>query len=222
LRSNIHSNGSEYLSDCKHKDNTPFTLQEFCIGRDHESFNTFFRYFVPAIVAKNKFKSRLFSPMSGDSHLCSISDEACTLLLLENSYDRWMDVHKNKIEGSTAVDRSVEGRDEKRKRKWESDVSPKYTEGGIVYSDNRLMSHKGWKDAGIRRFNSLCQHVRKDRAEYPNLLTELVSMWKEDMHHSKKKPIEAEAFSTEAYHELWDDEPRGTAVETEQVEDTAI
>jgi hypothetical protein len=77
----------------------PFTLEEFGTGRQHASFKTFFRYFVPAVVAKNKFKYRLLAPMSSESHICTVSDEACTLLLLENCYDRWVDVHKNKMEG---------------------------------------------------------------------------------------------------------------------------
>jgi hypothetical protein len=88
------------------------------------SFEIFFKYFVPAIVAKNKFKSRLFAPMQGDNHMCTVSDEACTLLLLENNYDRWKDVHRNKQETSTTDDLPTGIGDAKRKRKWESDVSP--------------------------------------------------------------------------------------------------
>jgi hypothetical protein len=71
-------NGAEYLSNCARDVEEPFTLEEFGTGREHESFKTFFRYFVPAVVAKNKFKSRLLAPMSSDSHMCcTISDEAC-------------------------------------------------------------------------------------------------------------------------------------------------
>jgi hypothetical protein len=216
-------NGTEYLSECALEDMEPFTLEEFGTGRQHASFKTFFRYFVPAVVAKNKFKSRLLAPMSSDSHMCTVSDEACTLLLLENCYDRWVDVHKNKMEGSTSIDLSVAGKSQKRKRRWESDVSPKYTNGGIRYSDDRRMSHKGWKDEGIRRFNVLCHRVSKDRKDYPAVLTDLVRTWKEDtLNQSKRVPNDNNLTHTEAYHELWADDPEPADDHQEQIVDTAV
>jgi hypothetical protein len=126
--------------------------------------------------------------MMGDGHMCSSSDEAFTLLLLENSYEHWVAVHKNKIEGATIVDRAVEGRDEKHKEKWESDVSPKYTNGGIIYSEDWKMTHnKDWKDAGIWHFNVLCHRVNRDHVAYPHVLTELVCTWKEGICTNKRK-----------------------------------
>jgi hypothetical protein len=129
------------------------------------------------------------------------------LLLLENNYDRWIDVHKNKNNGSIAFDNITANKDEKRKRKWESDVSPKYTEGGISYSDSRRLTHRGWKEEGIRRFNTLCVMVKEDRSANPNVLIELIRNWKENLHRSTT-PVTAEICTgTEAYHELWDDPP---------------
>ena len=116
--------------------------------------------------------------MRKDSDLCTVSDEACTMLILENNYDRWIDVHKNKTEGSTAIETAVALRADKRKHKWESDVAPRYTEGGLVYSVDRVMTQKGWKDKGIRRFNDLCHQVAKDRRDNPNVLTKMVREWK--------------------------------------------
>jgi hypothetical protein len=153
--------------------------------------------------------------------MCSISNEVCILLLLENSYDCWVDVHKNKMEGATIIDCSVEGRDEKRKCRWESDVSPKYTNGGIVYSNDCKMSHKGWKDAGIWHFNVLCHHV-SNRVDHTTVLTDLVRLWKEGMHQAKKVPIEDDLTGTEGYHELWDDEPEPAAVDMEEMVATSV
>jgi hypothetical protein len=83
--------------------------------------------------------------------MCTVSDEACVLLLLENNYDCWTDVHK-KLDGGIhnhGLDPALTHHDNKRKHKWESNVSPKYTNGGIIYTDNRKNSHKGWKVEGI-------------------------------------------------------------------------
>jgi hypothetical protein len=85
------------------------------------------------------------------------------------------------------------------------------------------MSHKGWKDAGIRRFNVLCQHVSKDRKDNPTVLTVLVRIWKEIMlNQSKKVPNMDDLTGTEAYHELWADEPESAAGDLEQVGATSI
>ena len=197
---------TEYLTECNIRDVEPFAINRFCMGRMDDSFKVLFKYFVPTIVAKNKFKARLFTQVKTDSNMCTISDEACTLLLLENNYDRWKDVHKNKMEGSTTLDPAVARQDEKRKRKWESDVSPKYTDGGIVYSDNRKMSHKGWKETGIRRFNDLCVLVKQDCAEHANVMTEMVRLWKEGMHRTTKTKSDDINTGIAAFHELWVEE----------------
>ena len=168
-------------------------MNDFCAGRAHDSFEIFFKNFVPAIVAKNKFKTGLFAPMHNNVHMRTVSDEACLLLLLENNYDRWIDVYKNKLAGTTTMDTGLTEGIRKRKRKWESDVTPKYTEGGIAYSTNRKMTHKGWKEEGILRYNALCFMVKSDRLANPTVLVEMVQTWKEEMHRTP-------TVQTERYH----------------------
>jgi hypothetical protein len=187
-------------------------MDAFCAGRTHDSFENFYKYFVPSVVGKTKFKARMDIPGNLDSAMCTVSDEACALLLLENNYDRWTDVHKNKIEGSTIADPALEHSDDKRKRKWESNVSPKYTDGGIIYTDNRTKSHKGWKDAGIQRFNHLCLLVGKDRSSNPEVVPALVQKWKTSGRKRKQTEPVLDIPRTEAYHELWDDEPMTPSV----------
>jgi hypothetical protein len=182
-------------------------MNDFCAGRAHDSFEIFFKNFVPAIVAKNKFKTRLFAPMRNDIHMCTVSDEACTLLLLENNYDRWIDVYKNKLAGTTTMDTGLTEGIRKRKRKWESDVTPKYTEGGIAYSTNRKMTHKGWKEEGILRYNALCFMVKSDRLANPTVLVEMVRTWKEEMHRTPTVESNDVITGTEVYHELWEEAP---------------
>jgi hypothetical protein len=92
--------------------------------------------------------------------MCSVSNEVCTLLLLEKSFDRCIDIHKNKTDAATIINSAVVANGEvKRKCKWESDMSPKYTDSGIIYIDEYKMTHKGWKDKGIHCFNALSHQV---------------------------------------------------------------
>jgi hypothetical protein len=71
------------------------------------------------------------------------------------------------LEEPTEVETDDNATIEKRKRKWESDVSPKYTDGGIIYTDKRKMTHRGWNEEGICRFNVLCLLVQRDRTANP-------------------------------------------------------
>ena len=117
-------------------------------------------------------------------------------------------MHKNTMERLPATPESrTIGRDDNRKRKWQSDITPKYTVGGIVYSDNRQCgSHKGWNEAGIQRFNALCFFVGEDCRKHPAVVPVLVGEWKIMLQTTKKrKKIVAVGNSTEAYYELWDD-----------------
>jgi hypothetical protein len=106
---------TEYLTVCHKKREEAYNMDDFCKGREEESFETFFKRFVPAIVAKNKFKYRLFSQREQAIPMCMVSDEAFTLLLLETNYDRWVDIHKNKLEEPTDVETDHNATIEKRK-----------------------------------------------------------------------------------------------------------
>jgi hypothetical protein len=204
---------TEFLTVCQQKNVNPYNMDDFCRGREEVSFGCFLKRFVPAIVAKNKFKYRLYSPREQAIPMCTVSDEAFTLLLLENNYDRWTDIYKNRLEEPTVVETDDNATMEKRKRKWESDVSPKYTDGGIIYTDKRKMTHRGWNEEGICRFNALCMLVQKDRTKNPGVVEDLVRNWKEGMHQSKKQDDnQAVQIGIEAYHELWDDEPNNAQV----------
>ena len=107
--------------------------------------------------------------------MCSISDEAFALLLIENSYDRWMDIFKT--HGGNAGRRAPGAYSEKQ---WVSDVPPKYTHGGIIYKEAAVRERaakdvKGWSNEGIRRYNALFHEVKKDRKEHPTFITNLLN-----------------------------------------------
>jgi hypothetical protein len=93
--------------------------------------------------------------------LCTISDEAFALLLLENSYDRWLDIFCNN-KGAVMQRRGV------KQRAFQSDTPTLYTKGGIKYDKTDMrQSVKGWSDEGIARFNVLFEQVKRDRETTP-------------------------------------------------------
>ena len=136
------------------------TIVDLCNGRiNEEQHKQVYLRFIPCITGKSAFSNRLLTATK-ESDLCTRSDEALTLLLLENSYDRWIDIYK-KAEGQVSKRRL------NKNRQWHSDVRTKYTDGGIMYRSNhdtnKRSNSKGWTDDGIDRFNELCSKVSCDR-----------------------------------------------------------
>jgi hypothetical protein len=159
------------------------TMQEFEEGRKNEdAYMIFFDHFLPCVVRKTVFEERLKESI-GEEELCTVSDEAFALVLLENSYDRWVDIfkkgnHKAKSEYRSFVEGDVQ------KKTWVSDVPTKYTRGGLVltekakldlekhdkaevekHPDKKEIVLKGWTQFGVDRYNVLFKHVEKDRED---------------------------------------------------------
>ncbi len=209
------------MAECEDADNVVCTMDEFLEGRTYPSISVLFQHFVPCVVGKKKFKAKMTEHLTHDAGICSVSDEAFTLLLLENQYDRWKDIYHQR---KTRAPAELLGRMERRKRKWESDVNPKYTEGGIRYSDGRKMTHKGWREAGIVRFNELCAKVHRDRTEHPQeVVGPLLEWWRELNQGSKQKVKEADdvVAGTSAYHELWEEDNEPPTVTSPPTGDTS-
>ena len=74
------------------------------------------------------------------------SDEACGLWVLENSYDRWTDMHKKNNMKS-------------------SDIRAKFTNSGGSEKNGRSRKYRGMSDEGVQRFNELVRLVGKDRED---------------------------------------------------------
>jgi hypothetical protein len=96
------------------------------------------------------------------NHLYSVSHKAFTLLLLENRFERWLDVFTNH-KGPVMQERGV------KQREFQSDIPTVYTRGGIKYNKTSVMQWvKGWSAEGIVRFNMLFDLVKRDWAEKPD------------------------------------------------------
>jgi hypothetical protein len=116
----------------------------------------FFDNFLPCVIKKSMFEHQV-AVATNDRTLCTVSDEAFALLLLENSFDRWQDIYRLR-KGEVTPKRG------QKRREFESDVPTRYTKGGIVY-DKTVKNNdpKGWSAEGIKRYNKLYAKVKEDR-----------------------------------------------------------
>jgi hypothetical protein len=143
-------------------------MKDIVKGRkNEEAYSAFFEHFLPCATKKTLWDRRIAKALSNSKSrkyqsLCTVSDEAFALLLLENSYNRWLDLFLNN-KGPVMQRRGV------KQRGFQSDVPTLYTRGGIKYDKTDMtQSVKGWSEEGIARFNALFDQVIADRAENPN------------------------------------------------------
>jgi hypothetical protein len=135
--------------------------------KNQEAYTVLFEQFVPCVTKKTVWDIGLAQAQTkhGSSRLkslCSVSDEAFALLLLENSFEQWLDLFSNH-KAPVMQQRGV------RQREFQSDVPTVYTRGGIKYDKTSVtQSVKGCSVEGIVHFNTLFDLVKRDRAENPD------------------------------------------------------
>ena len=143
-----------------------FSLKSIQEGRkNYKAYSFFFDKFVPLLEKKKSdFKGKLKTAKT-DEDLITISSEAFGLLLLENHWDRWLDVYA-KCGGRIGPKGGTKLKDV------DSIVQPKYTRGGLKNgSDKSIGVGKGWSVEGILRFNTLIQQVKNDREDHSDFVT---------------------------------------------------
>ena len=179
------------LAKARHKDacaDTSYTVCEVLQSgrRNKEIYCIFFDRFLPCVVKKSVFDHQV-SVAKNDSTLCTVSDEAFALLLLENSWKRWVDIYRLQ-KGEVTPKRG------QKRREFESDVPTKYTKGGIIY-DKTVKNNdpKGWSAEGIERFNELYDMVKKDRKAHKGFIKRWLTerrarMLNGTQAHKRKRP----------------------------------
>ena len=109
------------------------------MGRNkEEAYEAFCEYILPAVVGRKSNGSKFF--VSKVSEVATVSDEAMSLLLLENAWDKWSAQHANPNNAEFP--------------------STKYSHDG---SGSANLVYHGWKVIGMTRFAELVQLVTADR-----------------------------------------------------------
>ena len=190
-----------------------YDLNDFLEGRSNpEAYGVLFSVFLPAVIGKLSFQDKILEAYDGGRELCTKSDEAFVLLLLENSIDRWKDIF-TRSQGRTTPSRGS------RRRKWYSNITPKYTCGGIIFNKEddegsptdvpkasapqQKAVGKGWNNMGIKRFNELFALVNVDRSNHPGFTRNWMIDYMAAM-RPKKKSKRFVTLAPDASHELWD------------------
>ena len=91
------------------EDNEVYAVPEFDMsdllhmrnGKHPEVYETFFDKFVPCILPRKSDWSKKILSAKCDEDLTTCSNEAFALLVLENNWDRWLDMY-NKLNGEVA------------------------------------------------------------------------------------------------------------------------
>jgi hypothetical protein len=113
------------------------------------------------VIAKTWNKLHLRQPIS---KFVTPSTEAVVLLILENSYNRWLDEAENPLKCKKELAHAL------------------YTNAGISQRDGPATSKKGggWSDEGIHRFNELVSLIKTDRKNRYNFEMLLMKKMQEE------------------------------------------
>ena len=135
-----------------------------------------------------------------DSELLCSSSEAFALLLLENHWERWIDLYIISKGEIFQRGKSVLG-------DYETDIPPKYTRGG---SKTVRGIGKGWTKEGIERFNELYLMVKNDRRKHPKFIRGWLDQYSNN-DDDKQAKVESEGGNHQgaAFWTLGDDEDDG-------------
>ena len=147
-----------------------------CTRAKASEYNEFMCRFVRPVVGANIWDRRCRT-MSTEGGMSTPSDEAIALLLLENNWDRWIDIYTRN--GFAPCNSG-------RKRSLVSDVLTLYTHGGKKFSDAKLTElknkkqkvGKGWSREGVARYNELFQMVKNDREAHPQYIKQFLAFYK--------------------------------------------
>ena len=160
-------------------------LADYLTMRENEDvYVEFFEHFVRNVVGKIEYKHRLAHGCPESSQdMCTVADEAFALLLLDNNYERWVDIEENRDESDQMRQAFVREYGTKASvRHWMSSVKPKYTGSGLNLvkapvvplanrkganqSSSNATTEKAWSEEGIQRFNELVEEVKTNRATF--------------------------------------------------------
>jgi hypothetical protein len=178
---------------------TPVTLKNRFSEGNYPVYRDFCTFFVSGVVGIRHFDRN--KCLKQYSKYVTVSDEAFTVLTLENNWDRWS---------------SMAGKDD-----WkESDVPSKWTTSKEKRKTNRdnddspqARKFRGWSAQGIARYNQLFIEIKNEREKttyhaFEDYCIEEFEKEAEEMGQGKHKrrKMEPDKPLPIAKHELWDDE----------------
>ena len=171
----------------------------------HEGRGLAYQWFVDVVLEKVNNSDKLWTDKIKANKLLwnsdvTVVDQAFALLLLDNSWDRWLDI---------AAKMKLHPQDQSM---WKSNVATKYTVHGKDAKKNQ-----GWKNQGLEYFNQLTEEVKESRQSEDGLAfqNEFRTFVKNSGRHGLRKRDrieEEEEQIVEAVNELWDWKQEGKCI----------
>lgn len=146
----------------------PIPLEEMQELRANEgAFEIFVKHFLKPTYSKKWNHQVLYkrNEIKTIGNIVSITDEAFVLLILENNWERWIDINNQSKNNYTPSKRG-------REKPKASSIMPKYTHLQVKRSNaerNEEQGCKGWRESGIQRFNELCKLIQDNRKDFVDI-----------------------------------------------------
>ena len=149
-----------------------------------EAYSLVFDYLLVPVVGKRVLDDRLKPQRQSINQICTPSDEAFVLLVLENCWDNWLDTYVL-FDGKFRPQKRKEGNDD------------------IIRSlkDFKFTSHKNgdsnfyqWRSEGIKRFNELHEIVVEQRREFEEVDREWLNRVYEEAKSKDKRKRTSDCY----------------------------
>jgi hypothetical protein len=167
---------------------------------------------LPAVYGKKNWKRQFFrdGTFKRPSEIASNGTEAFVYLLLENSYETWMERAKlmdaERLRPPSPGCKKPSEKDMRKSAKAAGTIDRKWTSEKQV----RLATkHDGWGNKAIKRYNELCAQVLKDRASNSEWEDEYLvrkqKEWDENSPKSRRKASAAVVEQSDDYEKPHND-----------------
>ena len=179
----------------------PDTMADRYLPRNYPVYKDFISFFVSGVVGIRRFDrnkcQNLYRPY------VTISDEAFTVLTLENNWERWSDMAKKDDWKDSMVPSKWTTSKEKRQPKNRNKENP----------TPQARCYRGWSAQGLARYNQLFEEIKRERGghDFAQFETYCIAEFQAEAERNgkktqKRKREEDDRLLPTARHELWDDE----------------
>lgn len=183
----------------------PKTLQDLYTAQNFDVYKDFCQYFVSGVVGIRHFdRNKCILPLH---KYVSSSDEAFTILTLENNWSRWSSMAEAKNWKDSEVPSAWTTSMVKRKPEMNQDKDIEVAE------TPQARRYRGWTAKGILRYNELHAEIKEERKKdiFDDFETYCIEYFQEKAeeqgnNNHKRRKKEQDRPLPIATHDLWDDD----------------
>ena len=179
----------------------PDTMADRYLPRNYPVYKDFISFFVSGVVGIRRFDRNKCQNLYRT--YVTISDEAFTVLTLENNLERWNDMAEKE-----------EWKDSMVPSKWTTSKEKRQAENRNKENPiPQAQRYRGWSAQGLARYNQLFEEIKRERDghNFVEFETYCIAEFqaeaeRNDKKTHKRKREEEDRLLPTARHELWDKE----------------